>query len=241
MSYKESFTRLINELEDDDYIGLGNPNSKILFIGKEPGMPLNSELEHGCVKHWKSGINYSDRFDPIEDNIRKLGHTWQRYQKLYNSIATRIGNHKQQNSKYEITFVEDVFTTEFSQLPAPNSKLAKSHPEFKSQLEKRKESFFKSDFIREFQIVLIFNPDNDYIETYDGEVEHLFGVSFDKLLFENKTKIYINKGTTPNGKPKIVIHTWQLANFYGSIDSFIERLSQLVVEFLENNGISSLS
>lgn len=240
MKHNENFEQLLNKLDETDYIGLGNPNSKILFIGKELAGELNSEIEHGCVKHWKSGNNYAIRYEP-EGKTRNHQGTWQRYQKLYDAITSKMGSPKSQNSEKEITFVEDVFTTEFSQLPAPVARIATSHPEFNPQLERRKELFFYSDFIQEFQIVIIFSPDNKYIETYPGEVEELFGVRFIELQHEIKAKIWINKGSTPTGKPKIVIHTYQLANYHGKIDDFIEHLSQLVYEFASNNDISSLS
>lgn len=242
MKHNERFEQLLNKLDENDYIGLGNPNSKILFIGKEPAGELNSEIEHGCVKHWKSGNNYALRYEP-EGKIRDHYRTWQRYQILYNAVVQKLGNPKTQNFEKEITFVEDVFTTEFSQLTAPFSEIATSQPEFSSELKRRKELFFTSDFIQEFQIVIIFSPDNKYIETYPGEVEDLFGVRFVELQRENKAKIWINKGTTPSEKPKIVIHTRQLTNFHfhGKIGEFIDRLSQLVVEFASQNGISLLS
>ena len=37
MNYSTEFKKLIEDCEkNDQYIGLGNPNAKILFVGKEP-------------------------------------------------------------------------------------------------------------------------------------------------------------------------------------------------------------
>lgn len=242
MKHNENFEQLLNKLDETDYIGLGNPNAKILFIGKEPKGELGSELEHGCVKHWNSGIDYSRRYEPGKE-LRHLGRTWQRYQKLYNTITTKLGCNKLQNSKYEITFVEDVFTTELSQFPAPDTKKAKGILEFKSKLAERKENFFATDFLKEFQIVFIFASDPKYIEVHQGEVCKLFEVSYvpteevEKFLDKKLEKsIWVHKGITPSGKPKIVIHTRQLTNHAG-IMKLIECLGDLVVNFVNQYNI----
>lgn len=143
MTNHKNFKTLLEKLENNDYVGLGNPNSKILFIGKEADTKIDDELFHGSVQSWRTGNDSSLRYEPTEEKIRNLNHTWQRYQILYNSILENLGIVKPQASKYEITFIEDIFTTELSQLPTPNSELAKQNHEFKSKLEKRKKFFTK--------------------------------------------------------------------------------------------------
>jgi len=241
MDINENFKKLLEKLDSDDYVGLGNPNSKILFIGKEAGTNIDEEIFHGSAKSWITGNDYSLRYEPTETKIRNLNHTWQRYQKLYNSINTNLGINKTQSSKYEISFIEDVFTTEFSQLPAPKTEIAKQNPKFKSELAKRKDSFFKSDFVQEFQIIIIFASDNNYIETYKGEVSDLFKVSFEgpPISCEGGSKIWVNKGVNLSKKPKIVIHTRQLATRQAaSINDLIDKLSNIVSDFITENNIN---
>lgn len=241
MNSNKNFKNLLETLENNDYLGLGNPNSNILFIGKEAGTAIDEEIFHGSARSWKKENDYSLRYEPTEPKIKNLNHTWQRYQKLYNSITENLGISKPQNSKYEITFVEDIFTTEFSQLPAPNSETAKQNPEFKSELEKRKNTFFKSDFIQDFQIIIIFASDNNYIETYKGEVSDLFNVSFEDPVIscEGGSKIWINKGVNLSGKPKIVIHTRQLATRQpANINDLIDKLSTMISDFITENNMN---
>jgi len=237
MEQNEYLEKLLNLLNDDDYIGLGNPNAKILFIGKEAGAEIGKGIFHGSVKSWKEKkIKYYERY-PAENNLRNLNHTWQRNQILYESILNALNlNHKiEKNDKYEITFVENVFTTELSCLPAPNTNDAKKQERFKDELFKRKQEFFNTNFIKQFQIIIIFASDKKYIETYSGEVCKLFEVKFDKLHNQNaKDKIWIHKNL-PNNSPKLVIHTRQLTNRI--TNELIPNISAIVAEFIKENKI----
>src|SRR5690554_3777643 len=151
MDNNESFKKLLEKLDSDDYVGLGNPNSKILFIGKEAGTSIDEEIFHGSAKSWITGNNYSIRYEPTETKIRHLNHTWQRYQKLFNSINANLGINKTQNSKYEITFIEDIFTTEFSQLPAPETKLLNKIRILNPNWKKGRTSFLKAILFKSFK------------------------------------------------------------------------------------------
>lgn len=244
MKYNKDFKNLLSTLEDKDYVGLGNPNSKILFIGKEAGADENSEIIHGSAKDWnRNGSYLANPFIPnpdIEDE-RKLmnyGHTWQKYQSLYNQILQKLNITQEPLEKYEINFVKNVFTTELNSLHAPCTRKAKQNPNFKTELQKRKELFFDSDFIRGFQITVIFASDNKYIETYKGEVLDLFKVTFYCLHeYKGKGRIWINRGTTAENKQRIVIHTRQLAQ---SENILITELASIIAEFTNQNDINIL-
>ena len=117
---------LLKSIPENQYIGLGNPNAKILFIGKEAGAEIETEMFHGGAKSWKEKeFNYSEKYIPKETKIRNLNHTWQRYQKLYDCILSNLEINFEKNDKYEISFVENIFTTELSNLHAPNTNDAK--------------------------------------------------------------------------------------------------------------------
>jgi hypothetical protein len=228
-------------LEYKQYVGLGNPDSKILFIGKEVGLDREKDVTNGSAQSWKNGSDFSNRFSPDNPKIRDGKHTWQKYQKLYDKIIEKLKLDTAkfvENKKYDITFVENVFTTELNNLHAPNSSEAKKHKDFKSNLKLRKEVFFRSCFIQNFPIVVIFANDNNYIETHKGEVIELFGVEFSNVLhIGNNEKIWvhyaINKAVV---YPKIVIHTRQLTN--GASDKLIEIIAQKVFEFITENDIN---
>ena len=115
MKHTNEFKKLIDEnINDEQYIGLGNPNAKILFVGKEAGLEIGTKLIDGSAKSWKEHNDYSIRYFPVEEKLKNGNHTWQKYQKLYELI---INESSKEN--YEITFVENIFTTELSNLPAP--------------------------------------------------------------------------------------------------------------------------
>lgn len=136
--------------------------------------------------------------------------------------------------KYEITFVENVFTTELSALPAKNTNDAKKQIKFKEELEKRKEVFFKSDFIQNFPIVIIFASDSKYIETYPGEVQNLFNVNFVREEIIEKHKLWLHSSKN-EGKPKLLIHTRQLTNSIST--GLIESLAKIIAKFINENEI----
>lgn len=228
---------LLQTISENQYIGLGNPTAEILFIGKEAGTEIEEEIFHGSAKSWREKeFNYSERYIPKEAKIRNLNHTWQRYQKLYDCILSNLNIEFDKKDKYEITFVENVFTTELSNLNAPNTKDAKKQEKFAQELKLRKKDFLKSKFIEQFRIVLIFASDNKYIETYPGEICELFNVKFIKLHNPNaKDKIWIHTENETEEKPKLLIHTRQLTNRITT--ELIPNICRIVVEFIKTNSI----
>lgn len=244
MRYNNNFEKLLNlnTIKEQEYLGIGNPNSNILFIGKEAGAPIGSKLVHGSKMDWKNNGSYlTNSFIPnpeveSEKKLRNYNHTWQKYQSLYNLILQELSINQEFPKNYEINFVKDIFTTELSSLPAPKTIIAKQFHNFGEELKHRKNTFFKSDFIKQFQVVVIFASDNKYIETYKGEVAELFGVAFEKLhSHKGKSKIWINKGITIENRKKIVIHTRQLT--YNFDKNLIPELAKIIAEFISHNDI----
>lgn len=235
MNYNKNFNDLIgHSIKHNQYVGLGNPNAKILFIGKEAGMPLDSKIIDGSAYSWKEN-NYSIRFTPKKENVKKHTHTWQKYQKLYEQIFDRLKIEViPKKEDFEITFVENVFTTELSNLAAPTTNEAKKIDGFARELKKRKEHFWNSEFVKNFPIVLITASDNKYIETYRGEVCKLFNVVFhEEMICGKSNKMWIHYSDNEN--PKLVIHTRQLTN--GASNKLINKISKLISEFVIENNI----
>ncbi len=138
MNYTKEFEELIeNSIEHNQYVGLGNPNAKILFVGKEAGIPIGTTITHGSANSWKEkNIDYSMSFVPPESNVKNHRHTWQKYQKLYNQIIDKLQIIESSKKDYKITFVENTFTTELSNLVAPTTNEAKQLDGFKTELKK---------------------------------------------------------------------------------------------------------
>lgn len=241
MTYTPNFTELLSTLQNDQYIGLGNPNAKILFIGKEAGLEKEKINYHGSLQSWEDHkYDYSARYIPPKEDkkIRNLNHTWQRYQKLYDCILSKINCEDliEKRDKYEISFVENIFTTELSNLHDHNTKEAKKQTNFSQELEKRKEIFFNTKFIESFPITVIFASDNKYIETYPGEVCKLFKVKFDTLYnYSGKDKIWIHS-SFESSNPKLLIHTRQLTNRISA--DLIDSLSTIISNFIKEHTVN---
>ncbi|UPQ78967.1 hypothetical protein M0M57_15275 [Flavobacterium azooxidireducens] len=237
MKENKCFEELLENISEKQYIGLGNPNAKILFIGKEAGADSELEMFHGSFKSWKEKkFNYSARYIPNEVKNRNLNHTWQRYQKLYDCILSKLNINLDKEDKYEISFIENVFTTELSNLHAPNTKDAKKQEKFKEELKLRKADYFKSQFIQQFPVIIIFASDNEYIETYPGEVCELFNVKFNSLYDHNsKDKIWVHFENENEKKPKLLIHTRQLTNRITA--ELIPNICEIIVNFIRENSI----
>ena len=96
LNQNEAFIKLLDNLNDYESVGLGNCNSKILFVGKVAGinieysedlLSIREKLKNlhgsGSVKQWKSNeFDYSE--NPV--NLNELSDTWQNYQLLYGKI-----------------------------------------------------------------------------------------------------------------------------------------------------------
>lgn len=234
MNYSKEFNKLIDDCEQNNqYVGLGNPNANLLIVGKEAGMPIGSKLTHGNAESWKKKNEYHKSYFPKEEKLKNGNHTWQKYQLLYEKI---VKESKKQD--YEITFVENVFTTELSNLSAPTTNEAKKIKNFKENLVKRKKKFWNNDFIQKFPIVIITSSDNQYIETYQGEVCELFDVNFhEEITFNQSGKIWVHYADKDKKTyPKLVIHTRQLTN--GASNELIERIAEIVSDFTKEHSIN---
>jgi hypothetical protein len=242
MQYPENFLKV---LDLNTFIGTGNPNSKILIVGKEvatdPENGKDAELEKINLEafnrnsiDWKSNVEKSLSIESIEDwsishennplyafkgiTINKQGHTWNKYQKLNNYIFDKLNNK-------ELNFQEDFFITEMSDLPSKTTGLAQRKKEFKEKLKHRKKTFFKSEFIQNFPIVIL--ASNDYIN--GEEICSIFNVQFIEKRGSSGQWFWIHSNTE---KSRLVIHT---RNLSGSVsDKFLKDIASEVKLFLNN-------
>jgi hypothetical protein len=221
MQYPENFLKV---LDLNTFIGTGNPNSKILIVGKEvatdPENGKDAELEKINLEafnrnslDWKSNVEKSLSIESIEDwsisnennplyafkgiIIKKQGHTWNKYQKLNNYIFDKLNNK-------ELNFQEDFFITEMSDLPSKTTGLAQRKKEFKEKLKHRKESLFKTEFIQNFPIVVL--ACSNYIN--GEEICDIFNVNYIEEKGIPRQKFWIHSNSD---KSKLVIHTRNLS------------------------------
>lgn len=211
--YSESFRIFVREGLDKYFIGTGNPNAKILFIGKESAIaPTDTVGRNWYLKNateWKCHLDndteecYSytvDENHPLRKNWGK--NTWSKYQLLSDYIWNK------QTEKYRVEFLQSIFTTEINDSPAKTTSEAN-----KSGLNERKLLFKNSTFIQEFPVIVL--ACSDYIKNNSEtrEIDEIFNVVYDG---DEKGKYWFNKTNwffthhNPD-KSKLVIHTRQLS------------------------------
>lgn len=211
--YGDKFKNFVNNGIGKYYIGIGNPNSNTLLIGKESA--IGSEDSDGRIfynqnaQYWQDLITqnkpelleYSvDNGHPLKNSWGK--NTWSKYQRLSDAIR------KSESKPYYVDFLKHCFTTEINDAPMKRTSDAN-----KSNLDDRKLLFKNSKFIQDFPVVVL--ACSDYIINNDEirEIDVIFGVTY---CGDEEGKHLYNKGNwfylhySPDRK-KLVIHTRQLS------------------------------
>jgi hypothetical protein len=212
--YGDKFINFVKTgIDQKYYVGVGNPNSNTLLIGKESaidkddneGMKLyeqNANYWHGLIMQNKSDIlEYPVHNEhPLKSSWGK--NTWSKYQLLSNHIR------KNESKPLYIDFLKHCFTTEMNDAPMKRTGEAD-----KSSLKNRKLLFRNSKFIQDFPVVIL--ACSNYIVNNDEtrEIDDVFGVTY---CGDQDGKHYYNKGNWfylhySIDKKKLVIHTRQLS------------------------------
>lgn len=213
--YSEEFKDYVNNGINKYFIGTGNPNAKILFIGKESAI---SEDDTESIRKYNS--NASDWSVHIKNStcevlsypvdkehifrIKKSWgkNTWSKYQKLSDYIFNK------EEKPYHIDFLEEVFTTELNDAPSKNTSSAN-----KGSLNERKELLRRSTHIQSFPVVIL--ACSNYIKNNDEvrEIDKMFGVNYkdeyEKKVYSKTNWFYSHYN---EDKKKLVIHTRQLSS-----------------------------
>lgn len=248
------YTKEFNEIVDlfqSTYIGMGNPKSKILILGKECAIDAEANHEqhkneiHNNAYSWRNNIKTSQTFDGVDDwfntNILNPLHpykgqrflinpakggtssTWYYYQKLFNLISAKKAGEK-------IDFFDNCFISELSDATAKSSNLADNELR-KSSIIKRCE-LFKTDFFQQFPIVII--AAGHYCRDFNIDIEELFGVKWvaPTININNKwVNIHYNNN---NSLPKLLIHTNQLSMVSNEL---LEKIADVCSDFINKNNI----
>lgn len=247
MNYSEEFKKIVdNCVIEGTHIGTGNPNSKILFVGQEAAFTEVTNEYKSNAEEWKKNINDSSRLInnyPVDDSTPYLKktwgkNTWSKYQKLHDYIFDK------ENKPYHIDFLENVFTTEMSDNPAKTNIEANKNPNFKSDLQKRKDTFFKENFIKDFNVIVLACSKYIVNNEKNWEINNLFEVEFPGNDFEyveglKASKIY-SKGNwyflhLNKEKTKMVIHTRQLSSNVN--DDLLKDMGRIIREHLIKNSL----
>lgn len=233
--------------EDYKYIGTGNPNAKILIVGKETSIPSGPNEQQvrevsNNFSDWTriisndefqpekwNGSNYSPLY-PYKGQQFKISNsrtgynggtstTWFNYQKLYNLLHNKVDNQI-------IDFHEGVFITEVNSGSSPKTKDADT-----SSIDFRKNKILKSDFFQNFPIVIISGVGYFEINDSKNEIEDIFGVKFIRkecAMGKDSQAYWIHEGTI---MPKLLINTRQLSI------SVSDALMQSIANELRKGGL----
>lgn len=218
-------------------MGIGNPNAKILFVGKEPAIDKNNE--QGLAYHSQNGNFWNDKisnnevdiyeYDVDADHVFRVEkswgkNTWSKYQQLTDLIME-----KDTRPNY-IDFLKVVFTTELNNAPSKTTQAAE-----KESLNERKTFFKNSQFIQDFPIVVL--ACSDYIQNNDKvrEIDEVFGVEY--VPAQHAREYSSGNWYFPHynqDKTKLVIHTRQLS---ANVDAILlEDIAKEIKAFLDMNN-----
>lgn len=254
MNYTQNFK---DAIKLNSFLGTGNPSSKILIVGKEVATNLESldplEKQNSIstinnVLDWNKNILnnvnqenikpwvFNEQLDlaNVDNNplfafkgcIKKnTSDTWKKYQKLYDII---FRGEIDRNNELELDFQKQFFITEMSELPSKTTGKAQINIDFKPKLETRKNTFFKSEFIQDFPVVVLACSNYITNKGNNREIDDIFNVKFVEEKGTKQQKFWIHKSKT--AKPKLVIHTRQLSNAVE--DKLLIKIGQEIKEFL---------
>ena len=216
----------------DQYVGYGNPNADICFVGKEATGMLPLQCGLGSTNYWMTSLPmFFDRIktDNPSDPIWKEGHTWNKYQKLFDAIfpenAAKPGT---------MNFEQHVFVTEMSAMPATTTIEGKNAIGFEEQLALRKQRFFAHPYFKDFKVIVL--ACSDYIVNYGDrrEIDSLFDVTFDinggahEIGPQNAFWVH----HSADGK-RMVIHTRQLSGAVS--DKLLEEMGAVIKQHLNGH------
>jgi hypothetical protein len=242
VEFSENFKKITKSCVDNDaYIGLGNPNAKILFVGQESALEKREERYDNNASEWKNHIINSTsqvlNYDVDENHpLRKYWgkNTWSKYQKLSEFIFQK------EVKPFYVDFLENIFTTEMSDNPSKRTSEAQKKKDFKLNLQIRKDTFFKEGFIQDFPVVVL--ACSGYIQNNEKlrEIDDIFKVSYpvdtngkpnDEIgkHWYNKTNwFYLHYN---DDKTKLVIHTRQLSN--DVVGQMLKDMGKIIREHLK--------
>ncbi len=265
MIYPKEFEQLIRSAEAPDFIGWGNPNARILLLGKEPAKNLEDEKEKieyeievaGNKADWRRNIAQNKGFEEViaeRDHAQIYGnplcpHCWQKYRvknrekegegtaRTWYQYQKLIDMIFGKTSKHDdfLDFHKYCFSTDMSAVAA----LRSSHTNQEATREsiKERQQFFAEDsFFKQFPIIIA--AVGHYPKRYAGDLyfNNIFGVD---LLSEQSIKApgaWINVNESHNnGAHRLVLHTCQTSAPLR--DEYFENIAEFVKNFAKDYNL----
>lgn len=224
------------------YIGFGNPNANILFIGKEKGFDqfntaqLRSESIDN-VRQWKFLIdneifdkNYKFKnsllnpewehfYNPLQPyhgqlNGKGQGQTWY----YYNKLASLINNYIFEKEISQLC--SNIFMTELNYQP---SKYSPGKNNLEKEIKLRMDFIKNNDFYQNFNIVIL--AFGNYLD--ENQIKYIFGNQLNLISIENSIslnqRLLIFKDSINN---RLIINTRQLSNQFPK--KYLENIAKII-------------
>ncbi|MCM1031134.1 MAG: hypothetical protein NC410_06835 [Oscillibacter sp.] len=259
MNYSDDFKKMLAKAEKEHllYVGTGNPNARILIIGKELAFDkeANPEQAKGEIEdnipNWKKNVENNISQEEVRDcynplylykgkTIEKEGHTWSKYQKLMDLIRNAEAKHPK-----TIDFQEFSFITEYNIHPSKRTQQQEKTSR-KESIKRRDEFFRTTEFFQQFPIVIVAAGDYAHCK-FDVELEKTFGVEYTSLWeIGDSGLVKIEKGKEHTRKTnqwfslhysptKLVVHTRQLSS--NIKNELLQEMAKKVKDFMKEKDI----
>ena len=204
-------------------IGQGNPEAKILFIGKEPSRNVTNDYTFECLDEL-NGKTFEDLWQ-VHDKGSE-GATWSKYQKTIDRVYP-----ERKHTAGKLDFEEMAFCTEMNNVCSLHTATAD-----KSTIADKRRLFHESGFIQSFPIVILACGDYIINQGDNRQIDDTFGVEYHQEAFPNRRPNYWIHYAKDSNKPKLVIHTRQLSGPLSN--EFVFSIGDTIREFLmEHNDL----
>ena len=228
-AHSENLTINEKQFGNPYYVGFGNPNSKVLILGKEKGFDIqntqtNEQFEYESLKNpneWKYYIENkilpnSSKYYESQDYINafvpylqknKSGHTWTKYQTLLNYLFPEI-------TGFENDFFKMAFISEVNYQPSKLSKINKFE-----NFERL--NFLSHEYFKAFPITIL--GCGNYLSK--EQIQQIFDVTYFKDLSKPRQKLTIFKNSN-----RILVQTRQLS--FDINKDYLRRIADQVSSYI---------
>jgi len=222
----------------NEWCGLGNPNSYILIVGKEP-YKENLIVDFDEIQRLLQGDYDICNRNDFGKGVRQRNPTWNNYQKLIEQIFPQ-----KKFAPNVYSFEEFAFTTELNTMFRPQAELDDITVK---NINERLLFFKESEFIKSFPVIVL--ACGNFI-TNDEERGFLINKTFDveydvepdakgkpsgEHKGEYKSGHWFYTHHSKDGK-RLVIHTRQLSNLFDY--TILKDMASVIREHLTKLGIT---
>ena len=252
--YTEKFKQVVQYCKENNlFVGYGNPNGKVLVIGKEAAHigkeettenleKKKEELFQTNVSQWEHILSTNEL--PNYDGERPISHNpLYAYGNQYNSWdKSKKGGTSRTYLNYEklyeqlflqgeklkkINFQKEFFITELSDYPTKESYKDKEIEALRKQSIEERKPLFALPFFKEFPIVIV--AAGHYPKRYKFDMQQIFDVQWEGKPIKVSEKYWYNLHFSKDNK-RILIHTRQLSNSVS--DELIAAIANEAKKFL---------